>query len=147
MGGGRGTLSLALTCRASSGKDRTGRHNVVHPRPSFSLVGHVFKMTGRDDEMSSVLVLPQDGRTAPLRTLSQLALWASTLRDFIMYLMLCWNHSGDHMKGVLPPLSGWSWLTSCLPSSIFTTSACPHQGAYDSGVLPPLSGWSGLTSS
>lgn len=43
--------------------------NVVRPRTSFLLVGHVDKMTGRDDKTSSVLVLAQDGRTAPLRTL------------------------------------------------------------------------------
>jgi len=35
------------------------------------LVGQVQEKTGRDDEMSSVLVLAQDGRTAPLRTLDE----------------------------------------------------------------------------
>ncbi|KAG0643732.1 hypothetical protein HOY80DRAFT_1032191 [Tuber brumale] len=40
-----------------SRKDWTGRHNVVRPGPSFLLVGHVHKMTGRDDKKSSVLVL------------------------------------------------------------------------------------------
>jgi len=43
-----------ITGRASSGKDRTGRQNVVRPRFSFLLVRHVDKM---------------GGRTAPLRTL------------------------------------------------------------------------------
>jgi len=49
--------------------DGGGRHNVGRPGPGLLLVGQVQKMTGRDDTMSSVLVLPQDGRTAPLRTL------------------------------------------------------------------------------
>ena len=49
--------------------DGGGRHNVVRPGPWLLLVGQVQEKTGRDDEMSSVLVLAQDGRTAPLRTL------------------------------------------------------------------------------
>jgi len=49
--------------------DGGGRHNVVRPSPWLLLVGQVQEKTGRDDEMSSVLVLAQDGRTAPLRTL------------------------------------------------------------------------------
>ena len=49
--------------------DGGGRHNVVCPGPGLLLVGQVLQKTGRDDEMSSVLVLPQDGGTAPLRTL------------------------------------------------------------------------------
>jgi len=49
--------------------DDRGRHDVVRPGPWLLLVGQVQKMTGRDDTMPSVLVLAQDGRTAPLRTL------------------------------------------------------------------------------
>jgi len=49
--------------------DGGGRQNVVRPGPWLLLVGQVQEKTGRDDEMSSVLVLAQDGRTAPLRTL------------------------------------------------------------------------------
>ena len=49
--------------------DGGGRHNVVRPGPWLLLVGQVQEKTGRDDEISSVLVLAQDGRTAPLRTL------------------------------------------------------------------------------
>ena len=49
--------------------DGGGRHNAVRPGPWLLLVGQVQEKTGRDDEMSSVLVLAQDGRTAPLRTL------------------------------------------------------------------------------
>jgi len=58
-GGRRGTVG-----------DGGGRRNVVRPGPGLLLVGQVQKMTGRDDTMSSVFVLPQDGRTAPLRTLA-----------------------------------------------------------------------------
>jgi len=49
--------------------DGGGRHNAARPGPWLLLVGQVQEKTGRDDEMSSVLVLAQDGRTAPLRTL------------------------------------------------------------------------------
>ena len=36
-----------------------GRHNVVRPGPGLLLVGQVLEKTGRDNEMSSVLVLPR----------------------------------------------------------------------------------------
>ena len=62
--------------------DGGGRHNVVRPGPWLLLVGQVQEKTGRDDEMSSVLVLAQEGRTAPLRTLvpSRHGLWAAPPR-------------------------------------------------------------------
>jgi len=37
--------------------DGGGQHNVVRPGPGLLLVGQVQKVTGRDDTMSSVLVL------------------------------------------------------------------------------------------
>jgi len=48
--------------RGTAGDDGTagdggGQHNVVRPGPGLLLVGQVQKMTGRDDTMSSVLVL------------------------------------------------------------------------------------------
>jgi len=39
--------------------DGGGQHNVVRPGPGLLLVGQVLEKTGRDDEMSSVLVLPR----------------------------------------------------------------------------------------
>jgi len=39
--------------------DGGGRHNVVRPGPGLLLVGQVLEKSGRDDEMSSVLVLPR----------------------------------------------------------------------------------------
>ena len=65
----RRSSSLISTCRATLENDGTGRQNVVHPGLLFLPVGQFWKMTGRDDKISSVLVLAQDGRTAPLRTL------------------------------------------------------------------------------
>ena len=54
----------------NSGRRRgTAGDDAVRPGPWLLLVGQVQEKTGRDDEMSSVLVLAQDGRTAPLRTL------------------------------------------------------------------------------
>ena len=53
--------------------DGGGRHNVIHPSPWLLLVGQVQEKAGRDDEMSSILVLVQDGRTAPLRSLIEIA--------------------------------------------------------------------------
>jgi len=46
--------------------DGGGRHNVVRPGPWLLLVGQVQEKTGRDDEMSSVLVLAQDGPSLPM---------------------------------------------------------------------------------
>ena len=42
-------------------------------------------MTGRDDKLPSVLVLAQDGRTAPLRTLVSIPDgWSLTLLLFVL---------------------------------------------------------------
>ena len=57
--------------RGAAKSPGTGRQNVVRPRLSFLLVGQLEKTTGRDDKLPSVLVLAQDGRTAPLRTLKR----------------------------------------------------------------------------
>ena len=77
----RPSSSLIPTCRATLENDRTGRQNVVRPRPPFLLAGQLEKMTGRDDKLPSVLVLAQDGRTAPLRTL--------LLSGEVMLVMFC----------------------------------------------------------
>jgi len=50
-------------------EDNRGRRNAVRPGPSLLPVRQVQKMIRREDKKSSVLVLAQDGRTAPLRTL------------------------------------------------------------------------------
>jgi len=81
-GGGR---SFTRMCGASSRKDRTGRQHAVRPRLGFLLVGQLQKMTRRDDKLPSVLVLAQDGRTAPLRTLLPIS---SRTHDISLYLKM-----------------------------------------------------------
>ena len=70
-GGGRQGTTEDDGGRRGTVWDGGGRHNAVRPSPWLLLVGQVQEKTGRDDEMSSVLVLAQDGRTAPLRTLDE----------------------------------------------------------------------------
>jgi len=69
-GGGRQGRAEDDRGRRGTVWDGGGRHNAVRLGPWLLLVGQVQEKTGQDDEMSSVLVLAQDGRTAPLRTLA-----------------------------------------------------------------------------
>jgi len=64
-GGGGGRRKTTENSGKQGGT--TGDDNAVRPGPTLLLVGQVQKKTGRDDTMSSVLVLVQDGRTTPLR--------------------------------------------------------------------------------
>jgi len=68
-GGGRRKTAENIGKQQKTAGDGGGRHNAVRPGPWLLLVRQVQEKTGRDDEMSSVLVLAQDGRTAPLGTL------------------------------------------------------------------------------
>jgi len=49
-------------------RDERGRQGVVRPLLSFLLVGQLYKMTGRDAKMLSVLVLELRGRQSLRRT-------------------------------------------------------------------------------
>jgi len=69
-GGGRRKRAENNGKERKTAGDGGGRWGTVGHGPSLGRAGQVPGKTGRDDKLPSVLVLAQDGRTAPLRTLA-----------------------------------------------------------------------------